>query len=107
MKTLTIGMILVLGTCASGCEDEGEKLKISLAKQDELTILKVAAPYYQGSKECPTAGQLTLPREFTARGVHDPWGSEFKIICVGNDVKVTCAGPDKKEGTPDDVTTTK
>ena len=33
----------------------------------------------------------------------DSWGNPFKIACESDEITCTTAGPDKKEGTEDDI----
>jgi general secretion pathway protein G len=55
-------------------------------------------------EDCPTVDQLrqdkALEKGFT---VKDAWGNPFKLTCESDDIICTTAGPDKKEGTEDDI----
>ena len=58
----------------------------------------------RGGDQCPTVAQLVSDKEIdTASKTEDPWGSPFKIICTEDEVIVMSPGPDKKEGSQDDV----
>jgi len=58
----------------------------------------------RGTEQCPTITQLVSEKEIdTASKLDDPWGSPFKIECPEDEVYVTSFGPDKKEGTADDI----
>lgn len=63
-------------------------------------IWKTAHP----GDDCPTIEQLKsegqLERSFSAK---DPWGNPFKLTCDTDDINCTTAGPDRKEGTEDDI----
>jgi general secretion pathway protein G len=54
--------------------------------------------------ECPTIDQLRqeglLERGFSPK---DPWGNQFKVACDSDDIMCSTAGPDRKEGTEDDI----
>jgi general secretion pathway protein G len=54
--------------------------------------------------ECPTIDQLkqekVLGSDFSAK---DPWGNQIKLSCETDEVVCTSAGPDRKEGTDDDI----
>jgi general secretion pathway protein G len=54
--------------------------------------------------DCPTIDQLRqeglLERGFSPK---DPWGNQFKVACDTDDITCTTAGPDRKEGTEDDI----
>jgi general secretion pathway protein G len=58
----------------------------------------------RGGDQCPTVAQLVSDKEIdTASKTDDPWGSQFKITCTDDEVIVTSPGPDKKDGTQDDL----
>jgi general secretion pathway protein G len=54
--------------------------------------------------ECPTIEQLKqekfLGSDFS---VKDPWGNPLKLACDTDEITCTTAGPDRKEGTDDDI----
>jgi general secretion pathway protein G len=55
-------------------------------------------------QECPTVEALKkekfLDTGFTPK---DAWGNPYKIACDTDDIVCTTAGPDRKEGTEDDI----
>jgi general secretion pathway protein G len=58
----------------------------------------------RGTDQCPTVTQLVSEKEIdSASKLDDPWGSAFKIECADDEVYVLSVGPDKKEGTADDI----
>ena len=62
----------------------------------------------KGGTDCPTISQLVQDKEIdSASKTDDAWGTPFKITCTEDDVIVVSAGPDKKEGTPDDISVPK
>src|SRR5262245_45244218 len=54
--------------------------------------------------ECPSVDQLVqggmLERDSTRA---DPWGETYRVECADRDVTVISMGPDRKEGTEDDI----
>ena len=57
-----------------------------------------------GGSDCPTISQLVQDKEIdSASKTDDPWGSAFKITCTEDEVIVSSPGPDKKDGTADDI----
>jgi general secretion pathway protein G len=64
------------------------------------TMWKQAHP----GEDCPTLEQLrhdkNLDRGFVTK---DAWGNTYKLTCESDDIICTTAGPDKKEGTEDDI----
>jgi general secretion pathway protein G len=55
-------------------------------------------------EDCPTIDQLKteklLGSDFSAK---DPFGNPFKLDCTADEITCNTAGPDTKEGTPDDI----
>lgn len=55
-------------------------------------------------EDCPSPDQLKKEKELDATAnLKDPWGSLYKIKCDGDEITVSSPGPDKKEGTEDDI----
>jgi general secretion pathway protein G len=56
------------------------------------------------NEDCPTIDGLKkekfLGSDFS---VKDPWGNAIKLTCDSDEVTCTTAGPDRKEGTDDDI----
>lgn len=53
---------------------------------------------------CPTISQLVQDKEIdSASKTDDPWGSAYRITCGDDEVTVVSPGPDKKEGSADDI----
>ena len=55
-------------------------------------------------QDCPTVEQLKTER-FLDRGFvpKDSWGNPYKISCDVDEITCSTAGPDRKEGTEDDI----
>jgi general secretion pathway protein G len=54
--------------------------------------------------DCPTVEQLRTERDLdTGFNLKDPWGNLYKLACDSEEITCTSAGPDKKEGTEDDI----
>ncbi len=76
------------------------------AQTDSRTIHPVAEKYRvdHPGDGCPTVELLREKRELSAAAkLTDPWDSPYKIVCGDEDVTVLSLGPDKKEGTADDI----
>jgi general secretion pathway protein G len=56
------------------------------------------------TEDCPTIEQLKqeklLGSDFS---VKDPWGNPLKLACDTDETVCTTAGPDRKDGTDDDI----
>jgi general secretion pathway protein G len=55
-------------------------------------------------QDCPTVEQLKKEK-FLDTGFlsKDAWGNAYKIACDSDDIVCSTAGPDRKEGTEDDI----
>jgi general secretion pathway protein G len=54
--------------------------------------------------DCPTVAQLKTERDLdTGFSLKDPWGNFYQLACDTDEITCTSAGPDKKEGTDDDI----
>jgi general secretion pathway protein G len=54
--------------------------------------------------ECPTIDQLRQSKVLdTGFNPKDPWGNPLKLSCDADEIVCTSAGPDRKEGTEDDI----
>ncbi len=54
-------------------------------------------------EDCPTMDQLKTEELDRGFSVKDPWGVPYRLSCESGDVTCTSNGPDKKEGTDDDI----
>lgn len=84
------------------------RLKESRVKQAVLSagVIKTAAQSYMhldSAGQCPSIKDLVDGKQIDKSKTDDPWGSQFKITCDGDDISVVSPGADRKEGTPDDV----
>ncbi len=53
---------------------------------------------------CPTIDQLKQTKVLdTGFNSKDPWGNAFKLACDTEEIVCSSAGPDRKEGTEDDI----
>ena len=62
----------------------------------------------RGGDDCPTVSQLVQDKEIdTASKTDDPWGSAYKVQCQDDEIVIVSPGPDKKDGTQDDISVPK
>ena len=55
-------------------------------------------------EDCPTVDQLKKEKILdTGFNVKDPWNSTYKLSCDADEITCTSPGPDRKEGTEDDI----
>lgn len=58
------------------------------------------------NNDCPGSLQVLEQQKYLKKGFKDPWGKDFILVCPGShdsDVDVSSAGPDRQEGTADDI----
>jgi general secretion pathway protein G len=54
--------------------------------------------------DCPTVEQLKTEKDLdTGFNLKDPWNNPYKLNCDSDEITCTSAGPDRKEGTEDDI----
>jgi general secretion pathway protein G len=55
-------------------------------------------------EDCPTVDQLKKEKILdTGFNLKDPWNGLFKLSCDSDEITCTSPGPDRKEGTEDDI----
>ena len=54
--------------------------------------------------DCPTVEQLKQEKDLdTGFNIKDPWNNLYQLNCDSDEITCTSAGPDRKEGTEDDI----
>lgn len=97
---------LIAGGVAVVAIPKFQQARIDQAKIDARTIHPIAEKWRidHPGDECPTVERLRAERELSsAAKITDPWDSPYKILCSDDEVVVSSFGPDKKEGTQDDI----
>jgi len=78
--------------------------QVKTAKTNARNIRNVATTHVAMKGDCPTVQSMIADKELDSAGdTKDPWGGDFTVKCEGDDITVTSPGPDKKDGSPDDV----
>jgi general secretion pathway protein G len=104
---VVITIIGVLTAAISiGVMSAKKKADIGAAKTACNTI-RDATIQWQAVKpgaDCPTVEQLKQEKILdTGFSLKDPWQGTFKVSCDADEITCTSSGPDKKEGTEDDI----
>ena len=97
---------LIAGGVAVVAVPKYQEAQKKQAQIDARTIHPAAEKYRvdHPGEGCPTVELLRDKNELSkASKITDPWESPYKIICGDEDVAVLSLGPDKKEGTADDI----
>jgi len=103
-------VVVILGLIAGGVAI-AVLPKLKKAQVDTTTTsareLRRAAETWRAahaSDQCPTAQMMLQDKTIdSASKITDAWDNPFKITCEEDETIVTSAGPDKKEGTADDI----
>lgn len=97
---------LIAGGVAVVAVPKYQESQKNQAKIDARTIHPVAEKWRvdHPGQTCPTVEQLRAEKELSAASkITDPWDTPYKIVCNEEDVAVLSLGPDKKEGSADDI----
>lgn len=104
---ITITLIGVLTAAISiGVIGAQKKANIQAAKTACSTARQATMQWkaVHPSEDCPAMEQLKSDKDLdTGFNLKDPWGSPYKIACDSDEITCTSAGPDRKEGTDDDI----
>jgi general secretion pathway protein G len=85
-----------------------KKGQLKVAKNSVVEVSNAIQQYMiENNNECPRGMEDLVAKRNLKKAAKDPWGKEFIIKCPGqNDTDgadVISSGPDKQEGTPDDI----
>jgi general secretion pathway protein G len=97
---------LIAGGVAVVAVPKYQEAQKKQAQIDARTIHPAAEKYRvdHPGEGCPTVELLRDKNELSrASKITDSWDSPYKIICGDEDLTVLSFGPDKKEGTADDI----
>lgn len=97
---------LIAGGVAVVAVPKFQEAQKKQAQTDARTIHPAAEKYRvdHPSEQCPTVELLREKKELSAASkITDPWDTPYKILCGDDDLSVISFGPDKKEGTADDI----
>lgn len=100
---------VVMAVVVTNVIGAGDNAKISAAQTKMKSLKQQVDMYYTMFDEYPDnlqalvkppAGRKPL---INSSGLKDPWGKKFIYSNRDGDIQLTSAGPDRKEGTQDDI----
>jgi general secretion pathway protein G len=99
---------LIVGSVGVMVFNRFKKAQVSTAKTRVTQVANAVTQYMlDNSNNCPRSLDELVAQKYLQKGMKDPWGKDFILRCPGtNDTDgadVSSAGPDKAEGTADDV----
>jgi type II secretion system protein G len=100
---------LIVGSVGVMVFNRFKKAQVQTAKTRVTEISNATTQYMlDNSNNCPRGIDDLVAQKYLKKGLKDPWGKDFIFRCPGtNDTDgadVISAGPDKQEGTQDDIT---
>lgn len=99
---------LIAGSIGVGVFSQFRKGQVKTAKINVSEISNAVQQYMiENNNECPSGMDDLIAKKNIKKAIKDPWGQSFIIRCPGqNDTDgadVISMGPDKQEGTEDDI----
>ena len=99
---------LIVGSVGVMVFNKFKKAQVQIAKTRVTQVSNAITQYMlDNSNNCPRSLDELVAQKYLQKGMKDPWGKDFIMRCPGtNDTDgadVSSAGPDKAEGTADDV----
>lgn len=96
---------LIAGGIAVYAIPKFQQAQKDTTKQSAMALHTVAEAWRANhGNDCPTAQLLKDQKEIAATSkITDAWDQPFKIVCDDDATTVLSSGPDKKEGTADDI----
>ncbi len=97
---------LIAGSVAVAVLPRLTKAQIETTRTSAKSLRTAAETWRgeHGGTDCPTAQVLVQDKMVdSASKLTDAWDSPFKISCEEDEIYVFSAGPDKREGTKDDI----
>jgi general secretion pathway protein G len=87
-----------------------KEAQVSTAKTNAQVLRRAVQDWQRVNNEvtCPTISQLIDGKHLdSASNTDDPWGMPWTMTCTDDDIFIQSMGPDKKQGTPDDISVPK
>jgi len=105
-------VLAIIGLIAGGIGvtvfNQFKKGQVKIAKTTVGEISGAVQQYMmENNSECPKGMEDLVAKKNLKKLIKDPWGKDFVLKCPGaNDTDgadITSSGPDKQEGTADDI----
>jgi general secretion pathway protein G len=92
---ISIGVLKAQGTANKGAA----RTACNTVRQATMQWMAV-----HPGQDCPSVDQLKTEKDLdTGFNSRDPWGGLYKVSCDAEEISCSSPGPDKKEGTDDDI----
>jgi general secretion pathway protein G len=99
---------LIVGSVGVMVFNRFKKAQIQTAKTRVTEISNATTQFMlDNNNNCPRGLDDLVSQKYLKKGLKDPWGKDFIFRCPGTSdtdgADVASAGPDKQEGTADDI----
>lgn len=96
---------LIAGGIAVYAVPKFQKAQVDNTRNSAKALHAVAEAWRANhGNDCPTPQRLKDEKELAASSeINDAWGMPYKIQCDDDSTTVVSSGPDKKEGSQDDI----
>ena len=96
---------LIAGGIAVYAVPKYQKAQVDATRTSAKNLQQIAESWRTNhGNDCPTPQRLKDEKELAASSeINDAWGTPYKIQCDDDSTTVLSAGPDKKEGSQDDI----
>ena len=99
---------LIAGGVGTAVFSQYKKAQVRIARQRVMAVKNGVSQYMIDNNGCPKGVDDLIAQKYLDRGnAKDPWGKDFTFRCPGtndtDNADISSAGPDKQEGTPDDI----
>lgn len=100
---------LLMGTVGVVAYKRYQKAKLTNAKQIIANVQQALGHYrLEENEDCPQDLQELYTKKYLTKAPKDPWNQQLVFKCPGEHDKegadISSNGPDKQEGTEDDIT---
>lgn len=101
-------IVLIAGSIGVGVFSQYKKGLVRVAKANVKEIAEAVTQYMiDNNHNCPQSLDDLVAQKYLKKKIKDPWGKDFQFKCPGaqdsDGADIVSLGPDKQEGTPDDV----
>jgi general secretion pathway protein G len=99
---------LIAGGVGTAVFSQYKKAQVKIARQRVMAVKNGVSQYMIDNNGCPKGIDDLIAQKYLDRGnAKDPWGKDFTFHCPGtndpDNADISSTGPDKQEGTPDDI----
>jgi general secretion pathway protein G len=99
-------MAMLAGGVAVFALPKFREAQVATAKTSAQVMRRAVQDWQRVNNEvtCPSESELVQGKHLdSSSNPDDPWGMPWKFVCTEDDVFVQSTGPDKKDGTADDI----